>query len=263
MKKQNITKISSLVAAVAMGMGASTSASAALVDLTTADTSGVINGATFQQVSLQTTGTGVIQPFLRLQANGSEAAYNTSGNLPNTFDQSGGPWNQDLLLSSIPIVNGSYQFLLDINQSNDPLLTLNQLQIFSTDTAGQIGGTLDANNRISGLITTTTIYDMNSAGAPTANSVLLNYALNPGSGGGDMFLYIPASAFVGAGDYIILYSHFGLPGEHSNNGFEEWATLSPTTATPVPEPTTVIAGMLLLLPFATSTLRMVRKNRTA
>jgi hypothetical protein len=32
---------------------------------------------------------------------------------------------------------------------------------------------------------------------------------------------------------------------------------------PVPEPTTMIAGALLLLPFAASTLRMVRKNRTA
>jgi hypothetical protein len=32
---------------------------------------------------------------------------------------------------------------------------------------------------------------------------------------------------------------------------------------PVPEPMTMIAGALLLLPFAASTLRMVRKNRRA
>lgn len=32
---------------------------------------------------------------------------------------------------------------------------------------------------------------------------------------------------------------------------------------PVPEPTTMIAGALLLLPFGTSTLRMIRKNRKA
>jgi hypothetical protein len=31
----------------------------------------------------------------------------------------------------------------------------------------------------------------------------------------------------------------------------------------VPEPTTMIAGALLLLPFGASTLRMLRKNRTA
>ena len=34
-------------------------------------------------------------------------------------------------------------------------------------------------------------------------------------------------------------------------------------ATPVPEPTTVLAGAMLLLPFGMSTLRMLRKNRTA
>lgn len=33
--------------------------------------------------------------------------------------------------------------------------------------------------------------------------------------------------------------------------------------TPVPEPTTMIAGALLLLPFGASTLRILRKNRTA
>jgi hypothetical protein len=31
----------------------------------------------------------------------------------------------------------------------------------------------------------------------------------------------------------------------------------------VPEPTTMIAGALLLLPFGASTLRILRKNRTA
>ena len=31
----------------------------------------------------------------------------------------------------------------------------------------------------------------------------------------------------------------------------------------VPEPTTMIAGALLLLPFGASTLRMLRKNRKA
>jgi hypothetical protein len=35
------------------------------------------------------------------------------------------------------------------------------------------------------------------------------------------------------------------------------------SATPVPEPTTMVAGALLLLPFGASTLRMFRKSRTA
>jgi hypothetical protein len=36
-----------------------------------------------------------------------------------------------------------------------------------------------------------------------------------------------------------------------------------TSGTPVPEPTTMIAGALLLLPFGASTLRVLRRNRTA
>ena len=36
-----------------------------------------------------------------------------------------------------------------------------------------------------------------------------------------------------------------------------------SSGTPVPEPTTFIAGALLLLPFGASTLRMVRKKRAA
>jgi hypothetical protein len=39
--------------------------------------------------------------------------------------------------------------------------------------------------------------------------------------------------------------------------------LDDISLTAVPEPTTMIAGALLLLPFAASTLRVVRKNRTA
>lgn len=35
------------------------------------------------------------------------------------------------------------------------------------------------------------------------------------------------------------------------------------SATPVPEPTTMVAGAMLLLPFGMSTLRMLRKSRTA
>jgi len=50
-----------------------------------------------------------------------------------------------------------------------------------------------------------------------------------------------------------------------------WPSFNPTglivagtaNVTPVPEPTTVVAGALLLLPFGMSTLRMLRKRRTA
>jgi len=55
-----------------------------------------------------------------------------------------------------------------------------------------------------------------------------------------------------------------LPGLNLEAGLQGLA--SPTTqnyVVPVPEPTTMIAGALLLLPFGASTLRILRKNRTA
>lgn len=89
----------------------------AALDLTGAGASGTINGGIFQQIDSQSTGTGVIEPFLRLKANGNEAGYNTDGTLGGSFDQLSGAWNYDLLLSSVPIKNldtvSYYQFLLE------------------------------------------------------------------------------------------------------------------------------------------------------
>jgi hypothetical protein len=276
MKKHNIGKIAGLVAAVGMGMGASTSALGVLVDLATGN-SGSINGANFQWVDAQSTGTGLIDPFSQLQRDGGgtqEASYNTPQDINPPFQQSGSlqTHNKNLLLSSIPIVGGYYQFLLDIGEGGGPgsLLSLNQLQVFRTSTPDQTGGSPDTTTgRLilsgpGGLFTGTSVYDMNSAGSPTANSVLLDGSRNSGGGSGDMFLYIPVGNFAaGPGDYVVLYSQFGTPpgtgGTTSTP--EEWSRF--LVATPVPEPTTMIAGALLLLPFAASTLRMIRKNRTA
>ena len=57
----------------------------------------------------------------------------------------------------------------------------------------------------------------------------------------------------GEGTYMLAISIQSLPG-----GSSTWAG-DPT----VPEPTTMIAGALLLVPFGASTLRILRKNRKA
>lgn len=48
-----------------------------------------------------------------------------------------------------------------------------------------------------------------------------------------------------------------------NGSTIDGGTATQPTYAPVPEPTTMIAGALLLLPFGASTLRILRKNRTA
>jgi hypothetical protein len=48
-----------------------------------------------------------------------------------------------------------------------------------------------------------------------------------------------------------------------NGNIAQELLLRTTDADPVPEPTTMVAGVLLLLPFGASTLRVLRKNRAA
>src|SRR6478736_4645108 len=88
-----------------------------VVDLTGTNNTGRINRAEFDWTPEQPTGTGLIQPFLRVQANTTEEGYNTSGGTP--FDEKSGPWTHDLRVSDLKLVQigrvSYYEFLLDIN----------------------------------------------------------------------------------------------------------------------------------------------------
>lgn len=221
---------------------------AGTIDLTTDGASGTVNGAIFQEVSPQPTGTGVIQSFLRLQNNGFEQGYNTdyryrSGKME--YDQKSDPnFTRSLLLSDVPVVNidgvAYRQFLLDINESNGgsaALLSMEQLQIFQggSNTLHDYG---KAESNLG-----TKVYDLDANGN---NTVLLNYDLNSGSGSGDMFAYIPDSLFDPSVPYVYLYSSFGNTFKADGDadaGFEEWAVLKGTTTPPVnevPAPATLV-----------------------
>src|SRR5919201_5392012 len=76
-----------------------TVASATIVDLTGSNDSGSINGAQFVFTTQQPTGTGVIQPFLRVENTPVEQGYNTSGGTP--FDDKAGPWTHDLTFGAL------------------------------------------------------------------------------------------------------------------------------------------------------------------
>ena len=178
-----------------------------------------------QWVDSQSTGSGVIDSFVRIEKNGTEQGFNsTTQNLDignsNTF-------NHFIQVSDVGSVNlggtNYLQFLLDINQQGSrPLLSLDDVEIFTS--AGP-----DA--------TSTTLAAL-SAGKTkvfqSTGTVYLDYSLNPGSGAGDMYLYVPRNAFGASTNYIYLYSHFGGSGAApfaTNAGFEEWATIRA-----VPEP---------------------------
>lgn len=212
-----------LIAAVTLL--ASTASRATIVDLTGSNQSGNIGDAQFVFTQPQPTGTGVIQPFLRVQNDPAEQGYNTSGGTP--FDDKAGPWTHDLTFADLQttavVLNGTsyFQVLLDVNEPGGTrsLITLDQLQFYTSS---------------QGSLTTT---DISSLGAlrysfGVDDAVILDASRNHGSGSGDMYAYIPTSAFAGteSSDFIYMYVHFG-DADPSQGGFEEWALV----VNPIPE----------------------------
>ena len=203
-----------------------------VVDLTSPGATGTVNGAIFTQISPQSTGTGVIDPFVRINPGGSdncEQGFNTSHRKLEMDENNSPNYTHDLLLADVPVVTiggvDYYQFLLDINQNNkeatDHFLSLNKIEIYSSGSAGASGypgglGVLQ--------------YSLDSGGPAW---VWLDYALNHGSGSGDMFMYIPKTAL--SGPYIYFYSSFGED-YNANDGFEEWCILKAPSPSPSPSP---------------------------
>lgn len=239
--------------AVLLLLGAHT-ASATMIDLTTAGASGEIDGAIFQQISPQSTGTGVIGAFAQIgAANQTEVqGYNTTVN--GVFDTGASDvFNHSITVGDLPVLTmdsvSYYQFLLDINEltgRNNSYLSLDEVQIFVGDTPNPSSTSFDGDGILQGV--GSLVYDMENG---LGNWVALDYSLNSGSGTGDMFMYVPVAYFGGAANdaIVTLYSHFGRQGldpeEYgsgnfgNSDGFEEWAVLSQEQTTVVPEPATI------------------------
>lgn len=209
--------------------GLAAAADAATIDLTTAGATGTDGTAIFQQTAPQPTGTGVIDSFVRIEATGNadtEQGYNTDFR-PVQFDEKTDIHTRSLLLSDVPIVNVGgvdyRQFLLDINEpqgQNQSTLSMDDLELFLGN-AGDLHNfpTFDGN--------ATKIYSLGD------NVVLLDAAINPGSGIGDMFALIPDSLFTGPNQFVYLYSHFGTTAA-AGGGFEEWSVIGPSAPIPLP-----------------------------
>lgn len=209
-----------------------------MLDLTTSGATASINGAWFYEAHAASTGSGVIDSFVRISTNDPiEEGYNTSYR-PLEFDENSSPtFTHNLLLSDVPIVNlggtDYREFLLDINQNKSGdgrLLSLDEIEIY-------LAGAGDLTGYPAGL--GTKIWELDYG--TTNNWIKMDYSLNTGSGSGDMFAYIPNSLFTG-GDYIYLYSLFGQNFPNTAS-FEEWAVRIVDTPV-VPAPGAVFLGVL-------------------
>ena len=89
----------------------------------------------------------------------------------------------------------------------------------------------------------------------TAQSVTLNPSLVTKWGGSS-----PQNVTWSPGEFLLAWEDLTIGGG-AEPDFQDM--IVKVNAVPVPEPTTMIAGALLLLPFGASTLRILRKNRAA
>lgn len=226
-----------------------------IIDLTTYGATSTYQGAVFQQSSMQPTGTGVFDPFVRIQESGPrkdgyERGYNTDGKEEFDSKETGGHnWNHSLRLDSLAAttIDGVdyYAFKLDINEkgtAEGAKLSLNEFQLFlgnAPDLTGfQENTGFGSASRL--------VYDLDASGDAR---IELFYRLESGSGSGDMIAYVPTAAFAGfagAFQYVYLYSAFGRPNV-ADAGFEEWAAQTGgggTTNNPVPAPPAVVLTLV-------------------
>ena len=220
-----------------------------IIDLTAATSPVTYQQSIFAQSSQQPTGTGVFNPFVRIQMNGTEAGYNTDARPVEFQTKDQNQWTHSLPLNTLQSVNingtAYYQFTLDINEQGNAnsLLSMNDFRVYLGN-SGSLTGFNDGFGANS-----VKVYDID-AGQRGNTRVDLNAALNPpGSGVADLNVYIPVSKFQGFGSqygYVYLYSKFGTP-YVSGAGFEEWSSLNKASSSPPPPSGSVPAPGGLLL----------------
>ena len=197
--------------------------SSALVDLGNASVEYIGSSA-----NNQSSGTGVFDPFVRLQADPTEQGFNTDAAV--TLDAKSGKWTHAIKVNAIPVVDcdgpgGSsatcWELFVDINENNTAKrVSLNDVQIWFTDSA-----TLSPYPFTDNGTTTTKEYDFSGA-------ILIN-DVNQGSGRGDLRYLVPTAGHTWTADtYFVLYSEwgtttgttgaFGTGAYTSDGGFEEW-----------------------------------------
>jgi hypothetical protein len=219
------------------------------IDLTTAGSSGTVNGGIFVQGGVGA-GTGTFDPFLSISPGGStpqEAGVNSCVDNPtavgckgNTYDTFyGGGRTHAIQVAGIPSIhypnaNGPLyrQFSLDANdQGADDFMSIDEVKIFTDDQANL--HEFDGNNTFADDTGTAAlnVWDTDDTGV-----LMRSQSLTPGSGVSDITLLIPndrfpTNCFYGSttcNQWLYFWTHMGGAGVINGHnydvtaGFEEW-----------------------------------------
>lgn len=205
----------------------------------------------------QPAGTGVFDPFLTIQKSGSggiERGYNTDGVL--YMDQQRPSWNTLLKLSSLATINiggaSYYGFELDANEpGNDKsVISIDNIRIYtsSTNTTGLVKNNESYLGNLGVLRWAMNDPLKHGSNYDVDQWIKLDANQNQGNGGSgisDMILYVPTTAFAGAGakDFVWFYNvngvHYTADSDMAAQaGYEEWRAVvstSPPSPQTVPE----------------------------
>ena len=174
----------------------------------------------------QSSGTGLFDPFVRLQGSPTENGYNTNGAVQ--FDTKSGQWTKAIMESAIPRVpcevdedpattEQCWELFVDINEGNNAkYISLTRVEIWSATSPTLVGYNELTHTFASGA---TRVYDF--VGEIQIHDV------NQGSGRGDLRYLVPVQPF--PNEWFVLYSEWGSTTEApdgktyaSEGGFEEW-----------------------------------------
>jgi hypothetical protein len=209
------------------------------VGTTSTDTQGVI----WTSNITGPTGTGIFDPFLRLEVNGggTEYGFNTDYGTPADpvgshtvpLDDKADIHTHAVDFDDLVAEGGYYRFQLDLQEpigQDKEYISLDNLEIYA----------VDPNNRLIssyGDLTTlgVKVFDMDGGGEN--RTVYLNSLLHPGNGTMDLDVFIPEAFLNGhAGAsfyfYTVMGATVGLEADvQADAGFEEWSVLTGTGGT--------------------------------
>jgi hypothetical protein len=211
-----------------------------VLDLTALNSSGMINGAIFNQYTAPQDGTAVpLSPFVRLLSSAAIVqGYNTNARPVQFNEDSTASVTHGIQLGSVPslIAPGGiryYEFVLSIAQSDSsPLLSLDELRLYVTNPSTVQPASLSSYDSTTQTLADASgkryapVYDLDAGGDSWVKlNADLSDKVNDGNGEGtpgDMTVLVPATDLGNdPSQYVYLYSKFGV--NYRNTGsFQQW-----------------------------------------